>query len=320
MKLFKLAAMACLLAPVCAQAQATKTIPLGGNWGLDTKIPVTFDNASFAKQFASKMNALRAMQAANNAPVAVSLPAQPEAVEQPVDKTLYTRDIVSREEILKSEAYQVTPVREWYVKKNSPSACKFYKGWLASEDMSFVQKGEARRSCESTMDKKYQTHTCAICGQPINGACGAVSTWKDAQGTHYAHADCFAAQRHQAAQNALLQNLDITEERCEAFDRQQQQRLAAQQQLMAQMKDASEAITLQAAQAPTVTFQPGTRPLKKVRREVNRFTARYQDELTAAAKAKHNGQPLTAKQVQLVQKLNDLRAELQRAVEREQAQ
>ena len=299
MKLFKLAAMACLLAPVCAQAQATKTIPLGGNWGLDTKIPVTFDNASFAKQFASKMNALRAMQAANNAPVAVSLPAQPEAVEQPVDKTLYTRDIVSREEILKSEAYQVTPVREWYVKKNSPSA---------------------RRSCESTMDKKYQTHTCAICGQPINGACGAVSTWKDAQGAHYAHADCFAAQRHQAAQNALLQNLDITEERCEAFDRQQQQRLAAQQQLMAQMKDASEAITLQAAQAPTVTFQPGTRPLKKVRREVNRFTARYQDELTAAAKAKHNGQPLTAKQVQLVQKLNDLRAELQRAVEREQAQ
>lgn len=311
MKYLKIALFACLFAPVCAQAQATKTVPLGGNWVLNTKIPYTFDTASFNKQFSDQMNTVRAMQAARQTqPAGLNVPAAQPA--EPADETLYTRDIVSRETILKSDGYQITPSREWYVKKHAPSACSFYKGWEKGEDLSFVQKGQERRACEAEMSPKYQRHTCAFCGQPINGACGATSTWSDDDGTHYAHADCFAEHRHQAAKEKLMKGLDISDELCASFDRQEQQRIAAQKQLAAQLKKQEQ---LRASQAPepTLIVHPVTRPLEEVNKDIQRFVARHSQSLQEAGKAKRAHKTLTKKQVKLLDKFNALHAEFQRA-------
>ena len=188
MKILRLTFLAFLLAPVCAFAQGTKVIPLGGGFGLDTKVPVSFDAAAFNLKFTQQMNAVRAMQAANQAGVK-NLPAAPgETTPAAENEQDYTRCIVCREKILKTDGYQITPKRDWYVKKHSSCACDFYKGWEKSEDLSFVQTAEKRHSCEAEMNKKYETHTCAVCGKPINSACGSISIWEDDRGKHYAHA------------------------------------------------------------------------------------------------------------------------------------
>lgn len=322
MKIFRLAVFALLLAPVCAFSQGTKLIPLGGGFSLDTKLPVTFDNAAFNAKFARQMNALRAMQAANQA--GVSLPADPREETEAVaeNEQDYTRCIVCREKILKTDGYQITPKRDWYVKKHSSCACDFFKGWEKGEDLSFVQTAEKRHSCEAEMDKKYESHTCAVCGKPINSACGAVSTWEDDSGKHYAHTDCFDAHRHQAAKEALLKNLDITEEDCVRFDRQKQERATAQKKLVEEMQVSSAQIRQQqAAQTadPAVTFTPGTRALKKVRHEMDRFNASNGEALKEAARVKRSGGELSAKQTQLIERFDALRDEYNRAVAAENA-
>ena len=323
MKILRLTFLAFLLAPVCAFAQGTKVIPLGGGFGLDTKVPVSFDAAAFNLKFTQQMNAVRAMQAANQAGVK-NLPAAPgETTPAAENEQDYTRCIVCREKILKTDGYQITPKRDWYVKKHSSCACDFYKGWEKSEDLSFVQTAVKRHSCEAEMNKKYETHTCAVCGKPINSACGSISIWEDDRGKHYAHADCFAARRHQAAKEALLKNLDITEEDCVRFDRQKQERANAQKKLVEEMQRSSEQIRLQqaaqAAEPALVTVTPGTRPLKKVRRELNRFNAAHGKALQEAARVQRSGGELSAKQAELMKRFEALRAEYNRASAAENA-
>ena len=317
MKLIKLALLICLVAPVCAQAHATKTIPLNENWAIDTKIPVTFDDSFFNDQFTKAMTAVRATQAALDADLEF-LPNESAQEAAQVDETRYTRDIVSRETILKSEGYQVTPSRDWYVKKHAPSACTFYKGWAKGEDMAFVKQGKERRACESHMSAKYQRHTCAICGQPINAACGATATWQDGQGSHYAHADCFDAHRHQTAKEALMKNLDISDELCTSFDRQAQQRAAAQKQLADQMKAAHEQLRAKQAQEPALTVHPVTRSLKEIDRDIQRFVKRHSYSLQQAAQAKREGRTMSKKQFKLLQEFDALYNEQQRAISAQQ--
>lgn len=322
MKIFRLVVFALLLAPVCAFAQGTKVIPLGGGFGLDTKLPISFDSAAFNAKFARQMDAVRAMQAASQS--GLRLPAVPaeEAQAASVNEADYTRCIVCREKILKTDGYQITPKRDWYVKKHSSCACDFYKGWEKGEDLSFIQTAEKRHSCEAEMNKKYETHTCAVCGKPINSACGSVSTWEDGLGKHYAHADCFDAHRHLAAKETLLKNLDITEEDCARFNRQKEERLAAQKKLVEEMQVSSAQIrSQQAAEAaePALTVTPGTRSLKKVRREMNRFNASNREALQEAARLKRNGGELSAKQTRLLERFDALRAEYNRAAAAETA-
>lgn len=325
MKIFRLTVLALLFAPVGAFAQGTKVIPLGGGFGLDTKVPVSFDTKAFNLKFTQQMNAVRAMQAANQAGVQ-NLPAAPRettsaAAENEQD---YTRCIVCREKILKTDGYQITPKRDWYVKKHFSCACDFYKGWEKGEDLSFVQTAEKRHSCEAEMNKKYETHTCAVCGKPINSACGSISVWEDDGGKHYAHADCFAAHRHQAAKEALLKNLDITEEDCVRFDRQKQDRANAQQKLVEEMQRSSEQIrrqqAAQAAEPALVTVTPATRPLKKVRREMDRFNASHSKALQEAARVRRSGGELSAKQTELMKRFEALREEYNRASAAENAE
>ena len=318
MKIFRLAALAALLLPVGAAAQATKTIPLGGGFALDTKIPVTFNPAEFNKKFAAQMDAFRALEASQKA--ALSRPAVPQAkqaaaVENDAD---YTRCIVCREKILKSDGYRVTPKRDWYVKKSSPCACEFYKGWLSGEDLSFLQTAEKRHSCEETMSDKYQTHTCAVCGKPINAACGAISTWEDSKGKHYAHADCFDGSRHQAAKETLLKNLAITEEDCARFDRQKKQQQEAQQQLAEELKaSAQQRLTQQAAAEEEedlpVTVKPAPRSFEEVNKDYQRFMARHGQALQNVARIQREGGTLSKRQQTLLNRFNTLRDEYNQA-------
>lgn len=319
MKLFKAAFFICLFSPICAYAQTTQTISLGGNWALNTKIPLTFDKEEFAKRFVAQMDGVRALQAAAQT-AGPALPNQaPSGKLQPLPQDPYVQDFISREKILKSASFQPIPSREWYIQKHSASACEFYKGWAKDEDMSFVNAAQERRECESSMDKKYIKHTCAICGQPINGACGAIARWNDAEGEHYAHGDCFDAQRHQIAKENLLNNLNITEDFCTQLDQQRHEREAAQQRVAAELKQASQERRLQQRQEPAVTVQPGTRSLRKVNRDIRRFTLLHGDSLQQAAKAKRQGQELSFKQKNLLQRFEMLLEEQKRALANQKA-
>ncbi len=298
------------LLPVAAAAQATRTIPLGKNFGIDSKIPVEFNAEEFNEKFIKQMNALRAQKALRSAPQQLgNLPAASET-EPDADETDYTKCIICREKILKSDGYQLTPKRDWYVKKHSPCACEFYKGWKKSEDMSFLQTAQARKTCENYMDNKYELHTCAICGQPINAACGAVSTWEDSLGKHYSHADCFQARRHAAAKTALLKGLDITQEDCSRFEQQKQTQRNAQKELMEEMQKSSEQIR---RQSPADAAVAGTRSFQKVSRDLKRFNRRHGKALQKAVNARKDGQMLTSRQQDLIRRFETLREEYKHA-------
>ena len=312
MKLFRLTLLAVLLAPVCAAAQGTKTIPLGKNFVLNTKMPLSFDQQEFNQKFVKQLDEARALAALYQAAPAVSVQKSEQA---PVPEENYTRCIISREKILKSDGYQITPDRSWYVQKHSPAACEFYKGWKQEQDLSFTAKAEKRHSCESHMDKKYEVHTCAICGKPINAACGTVSTWQDSMGKHYAHQDCFEEYRYVSANAELMKNLDITEADCARFDRQRQERQAAQQKLAAELKASAGKISVPAQPEQSLTVRPGTRSFKKVSRDLERFTSRYSQAIQQAAKDQREGKKLTAKQANLLKRFNSLREEYHRASE-----
>ena len=319
MKIIRFFLLSVFALPVCAAAQATYSIPLGNGFGWDTKIPITFNQEEFNKKFAEKMNAVRASYALQAAPAAKALPPTPPAArpDEANDSAQdHTQCIICREKILKTDGYQITPKRDWYVKKHSPCACQFYKGWKDSEDTSFFQTAAQRSKCEMTMDSKYATHTCAVCGKPINAACGAISSWEDSQGPHYAHADCFAWQRHTAQKEELLKNLDITEADCTRYDRQEQQRLHTQQRLVEELKAATQELSPQPQPAlPSIqpAAQPQIRPLKQVKRDLNRFNRRYGKALHQAAKDRREGKTLSQKQQQLLQDFEALRAEYAQA-------
>lgn len=321
MKIIRFLLLAVFAMPVYTSAQATYGIPMGNGFAWDTKIPVTFDPVAFNKNFAKQMSAVRAAAALQEAPKTKEAP-QPAAKALPtVKEEDYTQCAVCHEKILKSDGYQITPKRDWYVKKHSPCACQFYKGWKASEDTSFFQTAPKRNECELKVDSKYATHTCAVCGKPINPACGAISSWEDDQGKHYAHADCFDWQRHNAQKEALLKNLDITEADCNRYDRQDQERINAQKQLIEEMKASSQRIREQQEKASKQELKPAeaamvepvVRPFKKVQRDFQRFNRRYGKALHQAAKAQREGKELSQKQQKLLKDFESLRLEYERS-------
>jgi len=298
---------ALLLAPVCTCAQATKTIPLGGGFGLDTKIPVSFDSAAFNRRFQESLRNARAAQR----PVPFSLRAADEiSAEEEINEADYTRCIVCREKIKKTDGYKILPQRDWYVKKNSLCACRFFDDWKNKQDLSFEQTSQTRQACEAEMDSKYEVHTCAVCGKPVNAACGSVSAWTDGEETHYAHADCRASHQYEAAAAELMQHLEITPESCTQFKEQEQAKQDAQRRLLEEFRTNAQTSTLEPAPLPEATVETPRRPLKQVQKDFNKFMSRHGSELQKIGQLRRDGKNLTEKQTRLLTRFNALHEEL----------
>lgn len=299
---------ALLLAPVCSSAQATQTIPLGGGFGLDTKIPVSFDSDAFSRRFQQSLHSTRTMQTFARR-VLPAVPVTP--AEEEINEADYTRCIVCREKIKKTDGYKILPQRDWYVKKNSLCACRFFDDWLAKQDLSFEQTSQTRQACETEMDSKYAVHTCAVCGKPINDACGSVSTWTDGEETHYAHTDCRARHKYEDKAAKLMQNLAITPESCTQFKAREQEKQDAQRRLLEEFRAATQNATAAPAPLPQATVVTPQRTRSQVQEDFNQFMSHHGRELQKIGRLRRAGKTLTDKQSRLLERFNTLQAELQ---------
>lgn len=194
--------LAVLLAAPACYAQAQKQINLGGGFVLNTKMPLA-DNA------APVLNDLFPIQMDKAS--FFKLPPAPEPAPQTQPAAKEQVHTICGEWVEKSERLvSVYKGRDWYIEKGSACAQHYYSGWKQQQDLSFIPAAQKRARCEQEM-KQYPVsskhHTCAVCGQPIDGRCGAVASYYDEDGAkHYAHSDCRAKARFEA-KSAQLRNL-----------------------------------------------------------------------------------------------------------------
>lgn len=109
--------ISCLLIPAAAQAQATKSIPISRNWGIDTHIPQTVNRDTLVANINRRI--ARAQEQALRA-------------QRAQQRRLHDQDVrLAREEVANENDYVVTP--QGNIRKRSWQACKYYEQWLQQQ-------------------------------------------------------------------------------------------------------------------------------------------------------------------------------------------
>lgn len=301
--------VALALAALPASAQQ-KQIKLGGGFVLNTKIQQPVNFTSLNKMFPIKYEA----------PVqyAFRRAAAPADAQQQLKDPVRT---ICGETVEKASAVKVIEQRDWYVQKGSACADEYIRQWLSqqeSEVRAFTEAAAKRLQCEKNLPplKNVETHRCAICGTVIDLRCGAISTWEENGETKYANADCFAKRRHETKEAALRTLLGVTAEDSARFAKQEADRLAAQQKMIADLKAFSSGAKKAVEAAPAAVHAAPVEVSAQVKgnavtfAEASRYSERHAQTLKRIAQKKRAGQALTEKEERVFNRFNAMQQSL----------
>lgn len=277
------------------QAQPQKQINLGGGFVLNTKI-----QQDVSTEFLNDLFPLKGVSSP-----AFVLPVRPNVEEETAAVPDNKVRTICGEWVEKSDRLvSVYKGRDWYIEKSSACAQEYYNNWKEQQDLSFIRTHQERAKCEQDMHKhpsQVEMHTCAICGQAIDGRCGAVASVYNQDGTkQYAHADCKAKARFEQ-QAAQLRHLLGVEEAPALAKPAPVTQTAAYLSKQAKNNALSE---LKNISVPAVRPQ---RPAQVTKEEMDDFISQNGVILNTAAHKKRSGQTLNAQEQAVLAHFENLR-------------
>ena len=277
------------------QAQPQKQINLGGGFVLNTKM-----QQNVSTEFLNDLFPLKRVSSSS-----FVLPVRPNVEEETAAVPDNKVRTICGEWVEKSDRLvSVYKGRDWYIEKSSACAQEYYNNWKDQQDLSFIRTRQERAKCEQDMHKhptQVEMHTCAICGQVIDGRCGAVASVYNQDGTkQYAHADCKAKARFDQQAAQLRRLLGVEDNPALAKPAPVTQTAAylskqAKNNALSELKNIS---------VPAVRTQ---RPAQVTKEEMDDFISQNGVVLNTAAHKKRSGQDLSAQEQAVLAHFENLR-------------